>query len=145
MEQGIHGEVAKRLAGVSQRYTRGRRDLVEVLLNSDRPLTTREILGKKRSLNQSSVYRNLAALEEASVVRRLAGGDEFARYELAENLTEHHHHLVCTKCGRVFDFSLPPALEKSIANTERSIARSMGFRTDSHNLDFLGLCRNCAE
>ena len=40
----LQTEVARRLAAVEQRYTSGRRELVEVLERSDRPLTVPEIL-----------------------------------------------------------------------------------------------------
>jgi len=140
----LHATVADRLAEISYRYTKGRRDLVEVLAHSRRPISIPEIMRKKRSLPQSSVYRNLATLEEARVVRRLPGPDEFARYELSEALSEHHHHLVCTNCGEVVDYSLAPGLEKTLAKTERDIARSTGFSPQHHELDFLGLCSPCA-
>jgi len=140
----LHAAVGARLAEISYRYTKGRRDLVEVLARSPRPLSIPEIMRKKRSLPQSSVYRNLATLEEARAVRRLPGPDEFARYELSEALSEHHHHLVCTNCGEVVDYSVPPGLEKTLAKAERDIARSTGFRPQHHELDFLGLCSPCA-
>ena len=42
--------------------------------------------------------------------------DEFARYELAEHLTDHHHHhLICTQCGQVADFTVPPEVEEALA------------------------------
>src|SRR5205814_2363608 len=80
-------------------YTRNRRTLVEALDESDRPVSIPELLGERRDLAQSSAYRNLAVLERAGVVRRIVTSDEFARYELAEDLTEHHHHLICSVCG----------------------------------------------
>ena len=51
------------------------------------------------------MYRNLVVLEQAGVVRRVTSTDDFARYELAEDLTEHHHHLICSSCGTVDDFT----------------------------------------
>ena len=48
-------------------------------------------------------------LEQAGVVHRVVATDEFTRYELAEDLTEHHHHLICSSCGAVADFTIGPA------------------------------------
>ena len=62
-------------------------------------MTLPDILGADRSLAQSSAYRSLAVLVDAGVVRRLVHGGDHAHYELAEHLTEHHHHLVCDACG----------------------------------------------
>lgn len=129
---------------MSQRYTRGRRELVDVLSRSARPLTIPEILRRKRSLAQSTVYRNLATLEEVRAVRRVSGPDEFARYELAETLTEHHHHLVCTNCGQVADYTLPDGLERRLESAGRDIARVTGFDARRHELEFVGLCAPCS-
>ena len=81
--------------------------LVHLLSSSDRPLTIPEILTAKSGMPQSSVYRNLAVLEEAGLVQRVASSDDWARFELAEDLTGHHHHQICTQCGEVRDFTLP--------------------------------------
>ena len=96
---------------------------------------------ERDGLAQSSVYRNLVVLEEAGVVHRMMTRDEFARYELAEDLTEHHHHLVCSNCGRVDDLPATPAVEKSVASAVDQAARKAGFRTQHHRLDLIGLCR----
>ena len=73
-----------------------------------------QILEVDRSLAQSSAYRNLAVLERAGVVHRIVTTDEFARYELAEDLTEHHHHLICRSCGSVADFTLDTVTSKML-------------------------------
>src|ERR1041385_7150113 len=84
----VHATALARLRADRQRYTGGRRTIVEQLAHSERPLTIPELLSARTDLAQSSVYRNLAVLERAGVVRRLLTHDEFARYELAADLTE---------------------------------------------------------
>ena len=76
-----------------------RRALVDLLAEVDQPLTIPQLLERRRGLAQSSAYRNLAVLERAGVVHRIVTSDEFARYELAEDLTEHHHHLICASAA----------------------------------------------
>ena len=78
------------------------------------PLTIPEILRMRPGLPQSSAYRNLAVLERSGVVRRIITSDEWARYELAEPLAEHHHHLICASCGAVVDFTVSSQLERSL-------------------------------
>ena len=96
MASEIHGTVDELLAQAGQRYTPVRRATVDALTRAARPLTMVEILaGAGAKLAQSSVYRTLTVLEDAGVVHRLTGPPGFARYELAESLTEHHHHLIC--------------------------------------------------
>jgi Fur family transcriptional regulator, ferric uptake regulator len=133
-----------RLRKDAQRYTDNRRQLVAVLSETQAPLTIPEILRLRPDLAQSSVYRNLAVLERAGVVRRIVTTDEWARYELAEDLTEHHHHLICSSCGMVRDFTVSARLERSIDDALGQVAAGSGFRLDHHRLDLVGLCRDCA-
>ena len=133
-----------RLRRTGQRYTGGRRELLELLSKVSTPLTIPEILAHRRDLAQSSVYRNLTVLEQAGLVQRIVTSDEWARFELAEDLTEHHHHLICSACGSVRDFTLKPRLERSIDDALNSIADGSEFVLHSHRLDLVGLCRDCA-
>ncbi len=139
----LHRTADERLRRDGQRYTAGRRALVQALGSSDRPVTMAELLDCADGLAQSSAYRNLAVLEEAGVVHRLLTGDDTARYELAEDLTGHHHHLVCTRCGAVLDVEVPAELEAAIGRLAASIGSEAGFRVDGHRLDLVGRCGGC--
>jgi Fe2+ or Zn2+ uptake regulation protein len=140
----LHSEAATRLAGSGQRYTSTRRRLVEILANAAKPLSLPDIVRGRRNLPQSSAYRNLAELESAGLVRRVASEDGFGRYELAEELTGHHHHLLCSRCGRVEDLHLPSSLERQLDRTLDALARDSRFATVRHRLDLIGLCEDCA-
>jgi Fe2+ or Zn2+ uptake regulation protein len=140
----LRDTVTRRLRAQQQRMTRVRTRLLDVLATADRPLTIAEILDGERALAQSSVYRNLVVLEQAGVVHRVVTDGEFARFELAEDLTGHHHHLVCARCGRVEDLPASERLERSVAAAAADAARRAGFRTDHHRLDLVGLCAECA-
>jgi len=145
MTDDLHATVATRLVADEQRYTANRRAVVEVLEAAERPLTIAEILDR-RSLAQSSVYRNLVVLEQAAVVHRVTSTDEFARYELAEDLTEHHHHhLICATCGKVEDFTVAPALERTLENAMARVAAETGFQPERHRLDLVGTCATCGQ
>lgn len=138
-----HADVARRLAAVGQRYTAGRRRLIDALADAPNPLAINELLPAS-SLPQSSAYRNLAVLEQAGAVRRVVTDEDFARYELAESFTEHHHHLICSSCGRVEDVTIPAPLEAEVDRTIARVARRSGFATVAHRLDVIGTCRDCA-
>jgi Fe2+ or Zn2+ uptake regulation protein len=137
-------EAAARLDAAGQRATRNRLAIVEVLAGAAHPLTIREIIGRRRGLALSSAYRNLAVLEEARVVRRLVTGGGHARFELAEDLTRHHHHLVCASCGAVEDFSASGPLERRVEEAMSQAAARAGFTPQAHRIDLIGLCRRCA-
>ncbi len=143
IDGGMRDEIALRLARAGQRFTPNRAALVELLGRAGRPLSIRDIAASDRSLAISSVYRNLTVLEEAGVVHRLVTTGQYAHYELAEDLTEHHHHLVCSRCGAVDDVPASPRLEASVRLAARDIARRTGFRTHRHMLDLIGLCAKC--
>jgi Fur family transcriptional regulator, ferric uptake regulator len=140
----LHAHAALRLRDDDQRYTSGRRALVELLADADRPLTVSEVLDRADGLAQSSAYRNLALLERAGVVHRIVTDDEFGRFELAEDLTgHHHHHLICTRCGQVEDFTIPADLEHRLDTALHQVATATGFTTDHHRLDLVGTCAHC--
>lgn len=141
---GVHERVASSLGRADQRYTSQRRHLVDLLASAGRPLSIPEILDSRPGLAQSSVYRNLDILERAGSVRRVLGADEFARYELDEELTGHHHHLVCTNCRRITDFEVDARHERSLERVLDDAATRSGFRAVAHRLDLFGLCRDCA-
>src|SRR5581483_4211186 len=112
MARDLHDDVTQRLRHVGQRYTTGRRTLVDALTRSPRPMTTAELVATESGLPQSTTYKNLALLEQVGIVHRVLGSDEFTRFELAEELTgHHHHHLVCVSCGSVEDFEVPERVE----------------------------------
>ena len=104
----IHGVAESRLRTGGQRYTTNRRAIVAALDQAPQPVSLPQLLSRHRELAQSSAYRNLAILETAGIVHRIVTGDGFARFELAQGLTDHHHHhRICATCGSVEDFTLP--------------------------------------
>jgi len=135
--------VASRLRDDGQRFTGKRQELVEVLSEAGAPLTIPEVIERGRGLVQSSVYRNLAVLERAGVVQRVVTADGWVRFELAEDLTQHHHHLICERCGRVADVTLSDDLETALETTLAAAAGPAGFRIDHHRLDLVGRCASC--
>ncbi len=141
----VDDEVASLLRDADQRFTTGRRRLVGILRSGGGPMTINQILAADRRLPQSSVYRNLTILEHAGAVTRIVTRDDFARYELAEHLTEHHHHLICSTCGDVADFSLDARTETNLDRALQKAAEQAGFSIDTHRLDLIGTCPSCDE
>ncbi len=139
----VHDTAARRLRAVGQRYTSGRQAVVDVLAGARAPLTIPEVVDGGRRIPQSSAYRSLAVLEQAGVVRRILTSGDFARYELAEDLTEHHHHLICSACGGVEDVPASPELEKSLRAAVRDVEGATGFTAAHHRLDLVGTCTAC--
>lgn len=92
----------------------------------------------------SSLYRTLAILEESGVVAHHLGAKGLARYELAEWLTGHHHHLVCVDCGSVSDVELAGEREARVEELVAEISRIASFEPLDHALEIEGRCSRCA-
>ncbi len=135
--------VTSQLEAVGQRYTNNRRRLISILLLSSKPLTITQILEIDPSLAQSSAYRNLTALEEAGSVVRIVTSDDHAHYELAEEILEHHHHIICSPCGEILDFHLSESVERTLEASLKKVADQLGFTLDTHRLDLIGTCTSC--
>jgi Fur family transcriptional regulator, ferric uptake regulator len=139
----LHDTAERRLRRIDQRYTAGRRAIIELLVSAGHPVSISDIAECLPDLPRSSAYRHLVDLQAAGLVRRITANDEFTRFELAEDLTEHHHHLLCLNCGKVTDVTLPPTFERYVAETIGQLADAEGFQPHSHRLDVLGVCASC--
>ena len=141
----VHEQAALRLGGLEQRYTPVRRALVTTLSTAGRPLSVPEILAANEALPQSSAYRNVTVLIDAGVVRRVTGVDDHGRFELAEDLAGHHHHLACARCGTVEDVVPSIRLERAMDEAARLIAGEHGYEVITHQFDLVGTCPSCQE
>ena len=86
----------------------------------------------------ATVYRAVGALETAGTVARVGErlGSALFVYCTAE---DHHHHLVCTGCGRV-EHAPCPIGEESLAPARRN-----GFTVTGHEVTLFGLCPDCVR
>lgn len=89
-------------------------------------------------IGSATVYRNLEILEELGLLRRLEIGDGVAHYDPALPGGPHHHHYVCTDCGRVLPFE-DERVERAIAELASSFERAV----DDHELILRGSCGDC--
>lgn len=92
----------------------------------------------------SSLYRSLAVLEEAGVVSPHHLSRGVTRYELAEWLAGHHHHLICVECGLVEDVDVPGGKEAVVLELVEDLATRAGFVAADHALEIEGRCARCA-
>jgi Fur family transcriptional regulator, peroxide stress response regulator len=83
----------------------------------------------------ATVYKNLEALIAAGVASKLNYGDGSARYDIR---TDHHHHLRCLQCGRVWDLE---ASENSA--WLKTLKSPISFQVSAYRLELVGHCRDC--
>jgi len=143
MPNDTHSVAERRLRQIDQRYTSGRRAIIDLLLSAGHPVSIADIAEHLPGLPRSSAYRHLTDLHAAGLVRRVTANDEFTRFELAEDLTEHHHHLLCVNCGKIIDVTLPAGFEQQVTEAIGQLGDAEGFQAHSHRLDVLGLCEAC--
>jgi Fur family ferric uptake transcriptional regulator len=119
-----------------------RERVIDLLATKPCALSAVEIEDELRSLGRptgrASIYRVLDLLVEHGLVERLEVGDGQARFERSHPDGEHHHHLVCDRCGRLVAFD-DPGLERAIGR----LSERLGVRIDSHDVLLRGACQRC--
>ena len=135
--------VARPLPAVSGHFDRQRDLIVDTFFTQTGHLSVDELLDKvtarDSSIGAATVYRTMKILTDAGLAsaRHFEGGQ--TRYEAA--LDRHHHdHLICTSCGRIFEFE-----NERIEELQARVAEQHGFRVTHHKLELYGLCKACQE
>lgn len=85
-----------------------------------------------------TVYRTLELLKDVGVLSKINFNDGADRYERNLGNAGHHHHLICTGCGRVVEFG-----DCEISSLARKLEQATGFTIDSHWLKLTGQCATC--
>ena len=106
-------------------------------------MSAAELYDRAGAVPLSSVYRTLTVLDAAGVIERTHDADGVARYELAEWLSGHHHHLVCIDCGSTLDFDADESSELKLKAIADEVGLAAGFEVTGHRLDVEGRCDRC--
>ncbi|HNR65650.1 MAG TPA: transcriptional repressor [Atribacterota bacterium] len=147
---GPGGWWQRQFRGGGYRITMPRQIILQVLDESKRHLSAEDIYLKVYqiypTIGLTTVYRTLELLVRMGLVFKFDFGDGRARYELTRgdgNLS-HHHHLICTNCGRIIDYDdfIEEELEL-IKKTRQELEKKYGFEIRNHTLQFYGLCKKC--
>ena len=118
--------------------------ILNIISSAKKPLTTSEIEKKlERSadkIDQVTVYRNINIFVKVGILKELSIKKGISHYEY--NYGHTHHHIICTDCGTVEDFT--ECVADTISN--RVLKTSKKFKTISgHNFELFGLCRVCTK
>lgn len=121
--------------------SRRRNEVLEALASSDQFRSAQDIHAEMRaggaSLGLTTVYRALAALAEAGEVDVLRDDEGQAVYRRCAT-EEHHHHLVCRRCGATVEVEGP-----EVERWALKVAAQHGFVDVSHTLEVYGTCASC--
>jgi Fur family ferric uptake transcriptional regulator len=132
--------VRERLRERGLRWTPQRRNLVEVLAQTDGHITGAELVERCRAVDPqttpSTVYRTLDVLEELGVIQHNHGAD--GREEFHVLPAAEHGHLFCKDCGGSWEID---AAEASALLT--ALERRRGFNAELSHLTVVGSCQDC--
>jgi Fe2+ or Zn2+ uptake regulation protein len=83
-----------------------------------------------------TVYAALETLADLGFARRVTVAKGATLYDPH---VDDHHHIVCTRCGKVEDFETPVETDRALR-----VARAKGFAPARVELLVTGLCSDCA-
>jgi Fur family transcriptional regulator, ferric uptake regulator len=95
-----------------------------------------DALAQRLGIGRATIFRTLDVLLELGSVERIDLPSGEHAYVVCEPV--HHHHVVCSGCGRTTDID-----DAGLRAVVRDIARRTGFRVDDHRLELFGLCAAC--
>jgi Fur family ferric uptake transcriptional regulator len=127
--------------GTPHRLTSQRRLIMRHLAGTKKYVTAKELHARlsraKPRIGLATVYRTLETLRELGLVAVAAQTRGEAAYLYCGS--GHHHHAVCTRCGRVDDVPC-----RSLPRFERMLSHALRFRLTQHQLEFYGVCARCS-
>jgi Fur family ferric uptake transcriptional regulator len=113
--------------------------VLETFYKNDKPINAEFICKKlKGKINEATVYRILSSFEKKGILRKVDLRKDFIYFELNN---DHHHHLICTKCGEIEEFKENIDIEKLL---EKVVEESKKFKNiREHSLELFGYCKVC--
>lgn len=135
-------KIANKLKENNYKLTEQREAVLEVMLdNRGKHLSAEEVLmeakQKMPNIGIATVYRTLEKLASMDILyKTMFEGGKF-RYELSDADTHQHHHIVCLKCGNIYEF------EEDLLNELERRLEDRGFAVVDHELKFYGYCPGC--
>jgi Fur family transcriptional regulator, ferric uptake regulator len=124
------------------RSTAQRRLIIDTFFGGAPHMTIEDLLTevrvRDRGIGYATVYRTLKLLAECGVASERRFGDGLSRYELADEASSHHDHLICLSCGKIIEFEEP-----RIEALQDEIAAKYGFEISSHKHEMYGECAEC--
>lgn len=134
---------AQRLRDSGHKLTHARLTVLDVLEQSDGHITSTELVERVNrvdsSIGRASVFRALDLFTRLSLVRpTYIDSSVTPTYVLMPD--GHHHHIICTVCGRVIEFE-----DCDLQYLSRQLEQRLGVVLTGHLLEFYGRCPDCQK
>jgi Fur family transcriptional regulator, ferric uptake regulator len=91
---------------------------------------------RRLGIGRATIFRTLEVLADLAVVERIDLPSGEHAYVACQ--PSHHHHVVCSRCGRAQDVE-----DAGLRALVREVARRTGYTVDAHRLELFGLCPDC--
>lgn len=135
------GRVYQAFAATPHRLTSQRRLIIRELGALRRYVTAKalheRLSERKPRIGLATIYRTLETLRELGIVATVTQPRGESAYLFCSS--GHHHHAICTRCGRVDDVPC-----HSAAKYQRILSDGLRFRLTEHQLEFYGVCARCS-
>jgi len=128
--------IIERMELRGHRITTSRRRVLEAVLAQQGHFTGDDILRATRRVGRATVFRTIKILLDLNVVCRVLLDGGTMHYRVSTG--RHHHHLVCTNCGRVEDFS-----KCDVNALVRDLQQATRYEIEAHWLEVYGRCQSC--
>lgn len=131
------------------RWTAPREAILDLMSRTTKHLSAKEIYAALYrmypGIGLTTVYRTLDLLVQMGLINKFNIGDGQSRFEFRSGEKKaHHHHIICSKCGNIIDYSDFLQEELELVNrTERNLSKKYNFKVLGHNIEFYGLCEKC--
>lgn len=139
----IEKEIIAKLRQRGYKLTPQRRAVLNVIATSQEHLTPAAIYNRAKqehpSIGLVTIYRTLDILAELGAICEV-NPEGSSRSYLIRKASEHHHHLICSDCGAVVDFTAC-----DLDELEQRLSRKTGFKIEGHLLEFVGHCQKCQK
>lgn len=128
---------------MNRRFSVQKRMIQESLKRLDHPTAAQvyeEIRKVYPQISLGTVYRNLNIMAEDGEIMRLpfsGAPDHF------DQNPEEHYHIVCSRCGRIFDTDGIPY--EVLAELDEAVQACTGVEVKSRILIFYGICVACKK
>lgn len=133
-------------AGV--RFTQKRQKVLEVLIDSPRPLSAYELIDQyqltyKEEIQAMSIYRILEFLKDEQLVHKLNLNNKYIACSHIRCCQDHGmaQFMICTECGKVEEVTIPIELLDSL---NKRVTQS-GYTLSSPHLELACICDVCRE
>ncbi len=123
------------------KLTRQRKAILDIITCSQSHLVPSEVYKKVNKcypgIGLVTIYRTLELLARLGFICEMHSDNSCHSY-MVRRSAGHHHHLLCSVCHRVIDFT-----DCDLRQMEERIARKTDFEIDSHLIEFVGRCHDC--